>query len=201
MIHRGAQTTFGDMWAFPGGAVEPFDIPDGSGRDPIAALRRAAVRETSEEIDLIVDEGSLVYWSHWLPPRNAPRRFSTWFFVAAADGRHRDADVAVDGNEVNAHRWLTPSAALGLHTTGEMLLAPPTLVTLEQLFRYGDAQSAIDAANPERFASLMCTDANGVVVCVWHGDIAYDGAPLDSPGPRHRLEMPTEGAWRYFNTR
>ena len=100
MIHRGADTAFGGMWAFPGGVIEEADIPDGTAPDPLPAARRAAVRETHEEVGLHVDEGSLVYWSHWLPPVETPRRFSTWFFLAPAGDTHADEHVGVDGDEV-----------------------------------------------------------------------------------------------------
>src|SRR4051794_16301299 len=80
MIRRGASTAFGGMWAFPGGVIEEDDIPPGSSGDPLPAARNAAVREALEEVALVIDPESLAFWSHWVPPANAPRRYSTWFF-------------------------------------------------------------------------------------------------------------------------
>src|SRR5262245_7543115 len=130
-IQRNASTAFGGMWAFPGGVIEEEDVPPGAEPDPLAAARRAAVREAREEVALEVDENSLVFWSHWLPPDIAPRRFSTWFFLAPASAAH-DA-VTIDGHEVDDHRWIRPADALDLQRRREITLAPPTLVTLDLL--------------------------------------------------------------------
>jgi len=54
MVRRSSKLEFaGGMWVFPGGRVDPDDIPaDG---DVIEAARHAAVREALEEADLVVD--------------------------------------------------------------------------------------------------------------------------------------------------
>ena len=200
MIHRGAETAFGGMWAFPGGVIEDDDIPSGTEPDPIPAARHAATRETEEELGLQVDPGSLVWWSHWVPPgRNAMsgKRYSTWFFVAPADGRHDDP--AVDGYEVHDHRWVAPAVALGMQERGEILIAPPTYVTLSQLGRYGDVASALSAADPRFFATRLVLDG-GLRLCLWDGDVAYEGGDHAAAGPRHRLAMDDTNGWRYLNT-
>lgn len=202
MIHRGAETAFGGMWAFPGGGIEDDDIPAGTEPDPLPAARRAAVRETQEEISLTVDPDSLVFWSHWLPPgKNAlsPKRYSTWFFVAEAHDGHADHVIDVDGNEVHAHQWVPPAVALHMQERGEILIAPPTYVTLTQLARYGDVASALAAADPRYFATHMLMDGE-TRLCLWEGDAAYGLDDHTIDGPRHRLAMDEANGWRYFNT-
>lgn len=198
-IHRGASTAFGGMWAFPGGVVEDGDVPEGTAPDPLPAARRAAVREAHEEVGLVVEEESLVFWSHWLPPLSAPRRFSTWFFIAPAVAAH--ADVGIDGLEVHDHRWITPAEALAAQRRGEVVLAPPTLVSLTQLVGHADVAAAIAAATPEYFATQMIHDPRGVGICVWAGDVAYDGGDVHAEGPRHRVVMDDENGWEYLRTR
>jgi 8-oxo-dGTP pyrophosphatase MutT (NUDIX family) len=201
MIHRGAETAFGGMWAFPGGVIEDADVPAGTAPDPMPAARRAAVRETCEEVGLQVDEGSLVWWSHWLPPVDSlsRKRFSTWFFLAPAHGGHADEHIGVDGDEVHAHRWIAPANALAMQERGEVLLAPPTYVTLQQLCRYGDVASALVAADPSFFATEVRFEA-GVRWCLWSGDVGYGGGDHLADGPRHRLVMDDGRGWRYLNT-
>ena len=200
MIHRGPDSAFGGMWAFPGGVIEEIDIPADSGRDPLPAARRAAVRETYEEVGLRLEEASLVYWSHWLPPADSPRRFSTWFFVAGAGEMHSDEHVLIDGDEVRAHRWVAPANALGMQSRDEILIAPPTFVTLEQLHRYGDVGSMLAAADPAHFATEIVFGPDGSRICLWEGDAAYGlGDPLVQ-GPRRRLVMDEAAGWRYLNT-
>ena len=203
MIHRGADTAFGGMWAFPGGVVEPDDIPSDTARDPLPAARRAAARETHEEIGLHVESDSLVWWSHWLPPAAnslSKKRYSTWFFVAPADHTHADQHVAVDGAEVSAHRWVAPAVALAMQAAGEIELAPPTFVTLEQLHRYGDVASAVAAADPHFFATEIVFGPDGTRICMWEGDAGYGfGDPLIQ-GARRRLVMDDDAGWRFLNT-
>jgi len=199
MIHRGVDTAFGGMWAFPGGVIEPGDVPADTAPDPMPAARRAAVRETREEIGLVVDESSLVYWSHWLPPDDSRRRFSTWFFVAAADETHIDAHVVVEDAEILDHRWLAPANALAMQASGEALIAPPTFVTLEQLMRYGDVASAVGAADPVCFATEIAFAPDGARICLWEGDAGYGlGDPLVQ-GARRRLVMDEAAGWRYLD--
>jgi 8-oxo-dGTP pyrophosphatase MutT (NUDIX family) len=127
MIRRHSRTAFGGMWAFPGGSVEDEDVPPGTAPDPLPAARRAAVRETVEEVGLVVAEEALVWISHWLPPAGAPIRFSTWFFVAAA----QEGVIEIDHGEVHEHRWLRPSEALASHNRGEIeLVTPPSTCPL-----------------------------------------------------------------------
>lgn len=200
MIHRGAETAFGGMWAFPGGVIEDADVPAGSAPDPLPAARRAAVRETHEEVGLHVDEASLVYWSHWLPPVDTPRRFSTWFFVAPANDAHADQHVGIDGEEVHDHRWIAPVVALAMQASGEMLIAPPTYVTLEQIHRYGDVASVLAGADPFSFITEIAWAPDGARICLWQGDAAYGVGDPMVQGPRRRLVMDEHAGWRYLNT-
>lgn len=199
MIHRGDATAFGGMWAFPGGVIEDADVPAGTAPDPLPAARRAAVRETREEVGLDIDESTLVYWSHWLPPADSPRRFSTWFFVAPGTERHTDGHVEIEGDEVLASEWIAPGEVLARQAAGEVLVAPPTFVTLEQLGRYGDVGSLLAAADPFEFATEIAFTPGGVRICLWQGDAGYGIGDPTIAGPRRRLVMDDGAGWRYLN--
>jgi len=80
---------FGGAWVFPGGRVDDADDPEG---DEIARPRHAARREAQEETGLDIAVDKMVSLSRWIPPTTEKRRFSTWFFVAAAP----DAPVKID---------------------------------------------------------------------------------------------------------
>lgn len=199
MIHRGVDTAFGGMWAFPGGVIEVDDVPVGTAPDPLPAARRAAVRETSEELGLAVDESSLVFWSHWLPPDDSRRRFSTWFFVAPAGEEHGDRAIVADDSEILDHRWIAPANALAMQANDGALIAPPTFVTLEQLGRYGDVVSALAGADPRSFHTQIAHAPDGSRICLWDGDAGYGiGDPMVQ-GPRRRLVMDENAGWRYLD--
>jgi 8-oxo-dGTP pyrophosphatase MutT (NUDIX family) len=189
MLRRNAEVTFGGMWVFPGGRVEPDDGDDEEG------ARRAASREAAEEAGLVVDSELLVPFAHWTPPPVAPKRFTTWFFLAPAPA----GIVSIDGGEIHDHLWVTPSEALERHGAGEIQLAPPTWVTLHWLVESTSVAAALQRARTETveyFSTRIARGEDGELVAVWHGDVAYDGGDLAAAGGRHRLAM-INGGWRY----
>ena len=198
MLHRNSKIAFGGMWVFPGGRIDDADRDQANPRDDEAAARRAAVREAAEETALVVVEDDLVPFAHWTPPAGwAPKRFSTWFFLAPAP----TGAVTIDGGEIHDHRWLAPQEALDRRDRGEVELAPPTWVTLWRLARAGTVEAALDEARsttPERFVTNMARSSEGLV-CMWHGDAGYESGDPDAPGARHRLFMSGE-RWRYERT-
>jgi 8-oxo-dGTP pyrophosphatase MutT (NUDIX family) len=198
MLRRNSKLAFGGMWVFPGGRIDPDDTDPAHPDDELAAARRAAVREAREEADLTIDVKSLVTFSHWMPPEEAPKRFATWFFLAAAPDVH---DVLVDGGEIHEHAWLRPVEAITRRDLGEIELAPPTWVTLWQLAgadTIEDALRAAQANEPERFATRFGRDGE-TLMALWHGDSGYTDGDGSRPGARHRLSM-LAGGWRYERT-
>ena len=202
LIRRNTALEFaGGMWVFPGGRIDPEDYPAGTQHDDaplndMAAARRAAVREATEEAGLVLIESSLVEFSHWTAPRVAPKRFATWFFLAPCPPG--TPVVRVDGGEIHDHSWMRPADAIARRDAGEIDLAPPTWITLHRLARSGDLAAAIvDARSQrvERFETRIAPTEGGLVG-LWAGDVAYDGGTLDDAGPRHRLWMVGSG-WRY----
>lgn len=197
MLRRNRRGHFGGMWVFPGGKVDDADIPDHpAAGDEIEAARRAAVREAMEEATLSLDPSSLVVLSFWLPPPQAPRRFSTWFFLAPVRDR---VDVVVDRGEIHEHRWLSPHGAMELCNRGEIELAPPTFTTLWWLSPHSRVEEALEHARsraPERFETHVGSGGGGGIgATMWAGDAGYEDGDLARPGPRRRLVM-EPGNWR-----
>jgi len=199
MLRRNSRLEFaGGMWVWPGGRLDPGDWADGVPSDDPDALeaasRRAAVREAAEEAGLVVDEGSLVWFSHWTPPSITPKRFATFFFVAPAPA----GTVAIDGGEIHDHAWFTPADAMARRNALEIELSPPTWITLEQLAPFAttaEAMAELGRREPEWFATRFAV-VDGGAVALYHGDSGYDDQVADRPGGRHRLWMLDTG-WRY----
>lgn len=202
MARRNSKLEFaGGMWVFPGGRIDADDYPGGVATpdDPeavLAAARRAAVREAAEETALTIEESTLVWFSHWTPPPITPKRFATWFFAARAP-----SDVAAlraDGGEIHAVGWMRPDEGLARRNAGEIELAPPTWITLEQLRGHDSVEATLAALTqrpPEHFTTRFARVESGAVA-LYHGDAGYDDDDPDRPGDRHRLWMLATG-WRY----
>jgi 8-oxo-dGTP pyrophosphatase MutT (NUDIX family) len=110
LLHRHAQMPFAPSTvAFPGGRVDPVDY---DGPDPI---RRCAIRETAEETGVVLTQPDLHPWAHWITPEIEPRRYDTWFFVAAVPDDLQAADIS---GETDRAEWSSPRGGLGCRAFG-----------------------------------------------------------------------------------
>lgn len=201
MLRRDSKLAFaGGMWVFPGGRIDPVDFPAGDESDDEAlaiAERNAAVREAAEEAGLEIPSDALVPFAHWTPPPEAPKRFSTRFFVAPAP----PGPVTIDDGEIRDHMWVAPADALTRRDALEIELAPPTWVTLHTLARSTTVAAALAAAEKsevEHFTTKAVMTEEGVAV-LWHGDAGYEDGDATREGARHRLWLVDSG-WRYERT-
>ncbi len=193
MLRRDRDLSFaGGTWVFPGGRIDPEDHPP-DGDDLEQAALRAAVREAQEEAGLALDVRLLRRWSHWTPPPESPRRFTTAFFVAAVPD---DAgEVVVDDGEIREYQWRRPDEMLALRDAGEVSLTPPTFISLRQLREHSDVASATSGSQVVEHFSTRIAFQDDLVVAMYHGDRGYDSGEPAGDGPRHRLSMgPT---WTY----
>lgn len=139
MVKRPPGGLFGEAWVFPGGLV---DETDGQGED---AYPVAAVRELHEEVALEVDPSDLVFLSRWITPDGLPRRYDTWFFLAAIPEL---IDVAPVTAEITEAEFVWPSTALAAHQAQHWKLVLPTLTHLQWLARQSSASAALASAPP-----------------------------------------------------
>ncbi len=186
MMRRNTHLSFAEgMWVFPGGKV---DLEDGGEEiDPFNTALAAAVRECEEESGLVLDPANLTYYSHWIPPIEAPRRFSTWFFVAPSP----EGQVTIDEGEITDHAWWRPEDALLYAHNKKIQILPPTWITLFDLHSFisvDDALKAVAKRGPRAYATRIIKTDRGMAA-IWEGDCAYETGEVAIDGQRHRLVM------------
>lgn len=183
--------SFGGAWVFPGGKVDPADAPGGG---DIERAKAASCRETHEETGLTIAAKDLVSLSHWIPPVQEKRRFSTRFFLAKAPS----SDVKIDEGEIHDFSWVSPKSVIRNAPDSNLLIMPPTYVSLHDISRFSSVDetlSAISLQSDELFMTKFQRTETGFVT-YWEKDAAYENDDLAAAGPRRRL-VTGANEWKY----
>ncbi len=158
-----------------------------AGDPPDLAFRRAAIRETFEEVGLTVaGTDLLVPFAHWVTPVRSPKRYDTLFFVARAPlGQvHRH-----DGHEAVDSLWIAPDAAIAEDAAKRRRLVFATRLNLMRLARSADAAAALaDAAASVHLITPICPEVYDTpagsrirIPSIGH----YEATDLPTPDQRH----------------
>src|SRR3954454_11875230 len=165
MIRRHSKSSFvPDAWVFPGGVVEPGDHDLGDGTE-LGTMRIAAARELFEESGIwlgaplgdaetkrrallageitfasLIDESqidfeTLIWTSRWITPVGVPKRFDTYFFLAAVD---RTAIASAENVEAVEVIWTPPAEAIE-----KLQIVFPTQKNLEALAGFTSAEELL----------------------------------------------------------
>ncbi len=133
--------------------------------DPDGAFRFAGLRETAEEIGVLLttpagldvdptgdiyaqidrlgarmDTDRLIYLSNWVTPRLVPKRFDTRFYLARIDPGAEPRPVSDEFREV---RWVSARAGLIAAGRNDMPMIFPTLAHLRYLAGFDDVASLV----------------------------------------------------------
>lgn len=131
---------------------------------------------------LVLRSDLLGAWARWITPEFEPRRYDTWFFVAALPEGQRTRNVST---EAETTVWISPADAAGGYDKGELLMMPPTVATLRAIQPYGTSAAALEAAASQDLAPVLATARleNGEVVLSWPGHEEFT-KHVSSGGPR-----------------
>ncbi|MEU0208407.1 NUDIX hydrolase [Streptomyces canus] len=130
--------------------------------------RDLSFAEFLERRGLVLRSDLLGAWTRWITPEFEPRRYDTWFFVAALPDGQRTRNASTEADRTV---WIRPQDAADGYDKGELLMMPPTIATLRQLTAYGTAADALAAA-PDRDLTPVLAQArlvNGEIVLSWPG--------------------------------
>jgi len=126
----------------------PVDLADPV-RARIKSCRRdvhcgdQSLAELARDEDISFALSELAPYSRWITPKLEKRRFDTRFFlVRLPEGQ----EAWHDDVELIDSLWISPGDALKKQQAGEIVLYPPTLVTLAELAGFTSIEQAFDAA-------------------------------------------------------
>ncbi len=124
------------------GADFKGDEAAGAARDDIAHDRRSFLGLV-EALDVRLDLDALTVFARWITPKMMPKRFDTWFFLAAAPA---DQLAVCDGWETVDAEWIAPAEALRLGEARERVVIFPTRMNLQLLAEASGSRDAVARA-------------------------------------------------------
>jgi 8-oxo-dGTP pyrophosphatase MutT (NUDIX family) len=147
----------------------------------IAASHRAALADGRTTFLKILDEtgmvlalDELVPYARWITPEGMPKRFDTWFFLAAAPPEQLGAH---DGRESTDSLWLSPREAVAGGESGRFKLPFPTTRNLIKLGKLPNVRAALNDARGKPVVTVMpvLTKLNGGLQLRIPLEAGYDG--------------------------
>jgi 8-oxo-dGTP pyrophosphatase MutT (NUDIX family) len=102
--------------------------------------RSLSLAEMLARRGLVLRSDLLRPWSRWITPVIEQRRFDARFFAAALPPQQRTRDVGGEAAEV---AWMAPGDAIAMGRRKEIVLWPPTAVSLAELAACPDVAAAL----------------------------------------------------------
>ena len=145
LVCAAARETFEESGVLLAGPAADSVVADTTGADWEAdrqALlsRSLSLAEMLARRGLVLRSDLLRPWSRWITPVIEKRRFDARFFAAALPHQQRTRDV---GGEASAVAWVRPGDAIAMGRRKEILLWPPTAVSLAELAACRDVAAAL----------------------------------------------------------
>ncbi|HEV2239962.1 MAG TPA: NUDIX hydrolase [Streptosporangiaceae bacterium] len=118
---------------------------------------------------LVLRSDLLRPWSQWITPVVEQRRYDTRFFAAALPDGQRTRDVGGEASEV---AWVRPGDAIAAGRRREIMLFPPTAVSLAELAACPDVTAAL---RPRQVRPVLpeAVMAEGAVWLTLPADLEY----------------------------
>jgi 8-oxo-dGTP pyrophosphatase MutT (NUDIX family) len=148
IVCAAVRETYEEAGVLLAGPTPDTVVGDTTGADWEADRAALVARETSfaqflDRRGLVLRSDLLGAWARWITPEFEPRRYDTWFFVAALPEGQRTRNASTEADRTV---WIRPSEAARAYDAGELLMLPPTVATLRRLAPYATAAEALAAA-------------------------------------------------------
>ncbi|WP_329038660.1 NUDIX hydrolase [Streptomyces sp. NBC_00178] len=174
-------------------------VSDTTGADWEADREALVARELSfagflDRRGLVLRSDLLAAWARWITPAFEPRRYDTWFFVAALPEGQRTRNASTEADRTV---WISPGEAADGYDRGELLMMPPTVATLRALRPYGTAGEALKAAESQDLAPVLAEARmeGDELVLTWpgHEEFTKHVPAGDGPAPASPAATPGGG--------
>ncbi|MEU8753593.1 NUDIX hydrolase [Streptomyces chartreusis] len=174
IVCAAVRETYEEAGVLLAGPTDDSVVGDTTGEDWEADRAALVARDLSfaEFLDrrgLALRSDLLGAWTRWITPEFEPRRYDTWFFVAALPEGQRTRNASTEADRTV---WIRPTDAAASYDKGELLMMPPTIATLRQLTPYDSAAETLTAA-PDRDLTPVLAQArlgeDGEIVLAWPG--------------------------------
>ncbi|WP_030561260.1 NUDIX hydrolase [Streptomyces aureocirculatus] len=173
VVCAAVRETYEEAGVLLAGPTPDTVIADTTGDDWEADRTALVARDLSfaEFLDrrgLVLRSDLLGAWARWITPEFEPRRYDTFFFVAALPAGQRTRNAST---EAESTVWISPRQAAERYDRGELLMMPPTIATLRQLSGCATATAALAAAPARDLAPVLARAriADGELVLSWPG--------------------------------
>jgi len=131
-----------------------------------------------EDLRLATDR--LTYFSHWITPVGAPRRYDTRFFAALAPVGQEPLH---DAQELVDTVWVRPEEALQRERDGTLALRTPTIATLRQLGACADSAALMQTLAAQKDIRAILPVIGGDGGRILPGEAGYSEAARN-PAPK-----------------
>ena len=168
---------------------ELVTLSDAATRERFGRYRAGLNAGTTGLLDVLGAENlrvaadRLTYFSNWITPVGAPRRYDTRFFVAEAPAGQ---EALHDNRETIHHLWIAPGAALDRYHSGEFKMRTPTVTTLKDFAEYDSVAGLIAAMRARRDIPAILPRIHQSGQRLFPGDAGYEAAGKPGEG----------GAWK-----
>ncbi|KUF15462.1 NUDIX hydrolase [Streptomyces silvensis] len=173
VVCAAVRETYEEAGVLLAGPTPDTVIADTTGDDWEADRAALVARDLSfaEFLDrrgLVLRSDLLGAWARWITPEFEPRRYDTFFFVAALPEGQRTRNASTEADRTV---WISPRQATEGYDRGELLMMPPTIATLRQLSGCATAAAALAAAPARDLAPVLARARieDGELVLSWPG--------------------------------
>ncbi|GAA3488140.1 NUDIX hydrolase [Streptomyces cremeus] len=157
VVCAAVRETFEEAGVLLAGPTEDSVVGDTTGADWEADRQALVARELGfaeflDRRELVLRSDLLGAWARWITPEFEPRRYDTWFFVAALPAGQRTRNASTEADRTV---WISPAEAAAGYDRGELLMMPPTISTLRRLQPYRTAAEVLAGAPAQDMTPVL----------------------------------------------